>query len=125
MSQGDLPGKCPKCHIDRPGGSIAPFRADGDSIEQDGGQGGEPRQTAEADFTQETGGDGGQQGGGGAHGEIDKAEEIGTGGGPHTVGDGAAEGDPPDGGGADDRQQGQGLRNTALHRPEGNGCQHQ
>lgn len=125
MSQGDLPGKCPKCHIDRPGGSIAPFRADGNGIEQNGRQHRKPWYPAEADLPQETGGDGGQQGGGGAHEDIEEAEEIGAGGGAHPIGDGAAEGDPPDGGGADDRQQGQGLRDAALDRPEGDGRQYQ
>ena len=83
------------------------------------------RATAQVTRQTSSGFNGGQQGGGGAHGEIDKAEEIGAGGGPHAVGDGAAEGDPPDGGGADDRQQGQGLRDAALDRAEGDGRQYQ
>ena len=98
LSQGDLPGKCPKCHIDRPGGSIAPFRADGDSIEQNGRQHRKPWYPAEADLPQQAAGNSGPQRGSRPHKEVDQPQKIGAGGSAYTIGDGAAQGNAPNSG---------------------------
>lgn len=57
--------------------------------------------------------------------EVDQTQEISAGSSAYTIGDGAAQGNAPNSGWAEDRQQRQCLRDAALHRAEGDGGQYQ